>query len=184
MMGEVSPSQVYEAFSEQARAFQEGGADAVIIETMTDLEEARQAIRAVQSHTDLEIVCSFTFDRTPWGAYRTMMGLSPVQVLNELLNMGISIVGTNCGNGLENMIPIVNEMHQAHPVVPILVNANAGMPIVRQGTVTYPDAPEEMALQVLPVLKAGARIIGGCCGTTPRHITAIQQKVMEFLNPS
>jgi len=182
MMEEVSPYQLYDAFTEQAMAFQEGGADAVIIETMTDMEEAREAIKAVRKNTQLEIVCSFTFNQTPAGEFRTMMGLAPAEVVKELLKMGITIIGTNCGNGLKNMVPIVTEIHEAFPDVPVLVNANAGLPEMIGGAVIYRDTPEVMAGYIPSILDAGASIIGGCCGTTPKHIEAILEAVKEYLN--
>jgi len=180
MMGDVSDSQLYDAFREQAMAFRDGGADAVIIETMTDMEEARLAVKAVQDHTHLEIVCSFTFDQKPDGTFRTMMGLSPAQVAAELQDLGVSIVGTNCGIGLGNMVPIITEIHDVFPDLPILVNANAGMPEIKDGNVFYPDTPEVMANFIPEILDAGARIIGGCCGTTPAHIEAIQESVKHY----
>ncbi len=182
MMGDISAAQMYEAFAEQARALQDGGADAIIVETMSDLEEAGEAIRAVKTNTDLEIVCSFTFDRTANGEFRTMMGLSPVQVASELMALKVPVIGTNCGSGLERMIPILKEIHKAYPEIPLLVNANAGIPVVKNGVIEYEDTPEKMAAFVPDVIAAGARLIGGCCGTTPEHIKAIKEAVENHMS--
>jgi len=177
MMGEVTEEVVYQAFSEQSVALESGGAQAVIVETMTDIEEALLAIRAIQDHTGLEIIASFTFNHTAAGEYRTLMGQTPQQVISAVLDQGVEIVGTNCGFGLEKMIPLVREIHTLFPEVPILTNANAGIPIVKKGQVVYPDSPFDMARMIPVLMQAGARIIGGCCGTTPEHI----KKVMEAI---
>lgn len=180
MMGEVTGEEIYEAFSEQARALEEGGASAVIIETMTDLEEALIAIRAVQENTKLEIIASFTFNHTPAGGYRTLMGQSSQQVIEAVLDKGVQIAGTNCGFGLKEMIPLVREIHAAFPQLPLFANANAGIPLVEGGIVKYPDTPEIMSGMIPELMEAGARIIGGCCGTTPEHIEKIMQAIKTY----
>ena len=177
MMGEISEDQIYEAFAEQARGLEDGGADAVILETMTDMDEARVAIRAVRENTQLELVCSFTFSKTATGEYRTMMGLSPTRVAEELISLEIPIIGVNCGSGLGDMIPVLDEMSAVDRNIPLLVNANAGMPEIKDGKTVYADSPEKMASLVKEVVSSGARIIGGCCGTTPDHIRAMIHEI-------
>jgi 5-methyltetrahydrofolate--homocysteine methyltransferase len=91
-----------------------------------------------------------------------------------LIEAGADIIGTNCGNGMAGMVEIVRQMRAADPVIPILVHANAGLPrILDDGSVRYPESPEQMAAQLPQLLDAGAGIIGGCCGTTPEHIRAL-----------
>ena len=103
------------------------------------------------------------------------MGTGPIEMVSEAIKAGADIVGTNCGNGLENMIPIVNEIHSSFPDIPILVNANAGIPQLQNGKTVFPESPEEMAGYIPKLLDAGANIVGGCCGTTPDHILKIKK---------
>lgn len=175
MMGEVEPEVVEAAFLEQATALLAGGADALCIETMADGEEAALAIRAARAAGAREVVCTFTLERTPADEYRTIMGLDPVAAATAALEAGADIVGTNCGNGMHGMIGIVSEMRAAHPGVPLLVHANAGLPRLVDGREEFPEGPAEMAAQVAELVAAGAGIIGGCCGTTPSHITALRR---------
>ena len=177
VMGDVTEEELYEAFKEQAIALERGGADAVCIETMIDAAEASIAIRATKENTSLEIIATFTFDAIGGGEYRTMMGISPTEAATAAIQAGADIIGSNCGNGLEGMIQVVNEIRAACPETPILVHANAGLPHYENGKDEFPDSPEQMAAFVVPILKAGANIIGGCCGTTPQHIAAIKQTI-------
>lgn len=119
------------------------------------------------------MICTFTFEKTLQGGYRTMMGVSPAQAAEAMLEAGADIIGTNCGNGMERMIEIVKELRAAAPDTPVLVHANAGLPKNISGADLYPETPEQMAAQVPALIRAGASIIGGCCGTTPNHIRAI-----------
>jgi 5-methyltetrahydrofolate--homocysteine methyltransferase len=180
LMGDVTEEGFYRCFKEQAEALEKGGADAVCIETMSDAEEAVQAIRAAREHTQLEIISTFTFEKTPQGEFRSMMGLTPVEAVRRAVAAGADIVGTNCGNGMERMIEIVEEIKAAFPDVYILVHANAGLPVHIDGKDVFPETPEKMALLVPRLVAAGANIIGGCCGTTPAHIEAIRKAVDEI----
>jgi 5-methyltetrahydrofolate--homocysteine methyltransferase len=175
--GDVTPDGLYEAFKEQAMALEKGGADAICIETMSDIEEAVIAVKAARENTDLEVICTFTFERTVQGDYRSMMGVSPAEAARAAVEAGADIIGTNCGNGFERMIDIVKEIRTAAPHTPVLVHANAGLPRNIEGVDVFPDTPEQMASLVPDLVRAGANIIGGCCGTTPDHIRAIKQAV-------
>lgn len=177
LMGDVTEEQLYDAFAEQAAALEAGGADAICIETMSDIEEARIAVRAARDNTRLEVAATFTFEKTVQGEYRSMMGVAPVDAARAMREAGADIVGTNCGNGFERMIDIVKQIAADLPDVPILVHANAGMPVLEQGESRYPDSPEFMASLVPDLLNAGARVIGGCCGTSAEHIRAIRLAV-------
>ncbi|MBD3347184.1 MAG: methionine synthase [Chitinivibrionales bacterium] len=173
MMGDVTEEQLYEGFKEQAVALQAGGADAACIETMAALDEALLAVKAVKENTRLETICTFTFQKTVNNDYRTMMGVSPTDMTTALIEAGVDIIGSNCGNGVEQMIDIVNEIRVQNKDIPILIHANAGLPVVKDGQNTFPETPDDMARLAPELEKAGAAIIGGCCGTTPDHISAI-----------
>ena len=174
---EVTPEEMYEAFAAQAIALEKGGADAVCIETMSDIEEAAIAIKAAKENTKLEVIATFSFEKTVNGDYRTMFGVTSADAVQASIDAGADIVGTNCGNGIARMIEIVREMRETAPDAPILVHANAGLPQNIDGKDVFPESPEDMAQQVFALVAAGANIIGGCCGTTPAHIAAIKAAV-------
>lgn len=174
---EVTEDELYDAFKAQAVALEKGGADAVCIETMSDIDEACLAIKATKENTGLEVICTFSFERTVRGDYRTMMGVSPTDAANASVEAGADIIGTNCGNGMERMIEIVKEIRAAQPDTPILVHANAGMPVMVDGKDTFPETPEDMAALTPDLIAAGANIVGGCCGSTPDHIKAIKAAI-------
>jgi 5-methyltetrahydrofolate--homocysteine methyltransferase len=177
MMGEVSESALYDGFCIQAESLKKGGVDAICVETMSAIDEASLAIRAARESTGLEVVCTFTFETMLTGEYRTMMGVSPAEMVQAVKEAGAVIIGTNCGNGFDQMIDIVKEIRKADPSTPILVHANAGKPIFREGETIFPETPEMMAAKVQSLIESGANIIGGCCGTTPAHIRALANKI-------
>lgn len=174
---EVFEQELYESFKAQAVALEEGGADAVCIETMSDIDEAVTAIKAAKENTRLEIICTFSFEKTVRGDYRTMMGVTPAEAVRACMAAGADIVGTNCGNGIERMIDIVKEIRTVSADIPVLVHANAGLPQAVDGGIVYPETPEDMAKLVPELIAAGANIIGGCCGTTPAHIAAMKKAI-------
>jgi 5-methyltetrahydrofolate--homocysteine methyltransferase len=176
-LGDVTEEQLYAAFQEQVVALAAGGADALCVETMSAIDEAALAIRAGRDHTACEVIATFTFEKNLRGEYRTMMGVSPAEAACAAIEAGAHVIGTNCGNGMERMIEVVAEMRAAAPDTPILVHANAGLPKNDHGRDVFPDTPAAMAALVPALVAAGANIIGGCCGTTPAHITAIRQAV-------
>jgi 5-methyltetrahydrofolate--homocysteine methyltransferase len=170
IMGDVTEEELYDAFKEQAVALADGGADAIVIETMTALDEAEIAVKACRENTSCEVICTMTFDHLANGEYRTMMGVSPTEMTETLVAAGADIVGANCSNGIEGMIEITEEIRATNKNIPVLIHANAGLPQL-QGTCTvFPESPEMMAGFAPRLAKAGANIIGGCCGTTPEHI--------------
>jgi len=180
VMGDVTEEELYEAFKEQVLALEKGGVDAICIETMNDIDEAMAAIRATKENTRLEVICTFTFDPTGENEYRTMMGISPAEAAIACVEAGADIIGTNCGNGLKNMIKIVEQMRKIAADIPILVHANAGLPEIRNGETVYPETPEQMKALIPEVIRAGASIIGGCCGTTPDHIEIIKNTIKLY----
>jgi 5-methyltetrahydrofolate--homocysteine methyltransferase len=179
MMGDITEEELYEAFKEQSIALAAGGADAIIIETMSDIDEAKLAIKAIKENTFCEIICTMTFSKTPENAFYTMMGVSPLMMVTELLSSGVDVIGANCGNGIENMIDIVKEIRAADQQIPILVHANAGAPIYKDGETIFPESPDQMAGFVKQLIDAGANIIGGCCGTTPEHIRKMAEAIKK-----
>ena len=175
LMGDVTEEELYDAFKMQVIALEKGGVDAVCIETMLDVDEALTAIRATKDNTGMEVICTFTFDKIGENEYRTMMGISPAEIAIACSEAGADIIGTNCGNGLKNMIYIIRQMREVVPDIPILVHANAGLPETVNGEISYPGTPEQMKVLIPQIVSAGANIIGGCCGTTPAHIKAIKE---------
>lgn len=175
IMGDVTEQDLYEAFKEQAIALEKGGADAACIETMSALDEALQAIKAVKENTSLEVISTFTFERTVDGDFKSMMGIAPEDIVAPAKEAGADIIGANCGNGFSGMIEIVARIRRVDKQIPILVHANAGLPVLKDGKNTFPETPEEMAALVPDLMGAGANIIGGCCGTTPEHICKIAE---------
>jgi 5-methyltetrahydrofolate--homocysteine methyltransferase len=177
MMEEVTEEELYTAFKEQSIALEAGGVDAIVIETMTDLEEARIAVKAAKENTACEVICTMTFDKILGGGFRTMMGISPAEMTESLTEAGASVIGANCGNGIADMIGIVQEIRQVNAEIPVLIHANAGMPHYCDGQTTFPETPHDMAGRVKEIIEAGANIIGGCCGTTPDHICEVHHVV-------
>ncbi|MFO8234657.1 MAG: homocysteine S-methyltransferase family protein [Bacteroidales bacterium] len=175
--GEVTEEGLYEVFKQQAMALEEGGVDVILVETMSDLDEARLAVQAASDNTRCEIACTMTFEKTVDGDYKTMMGIAPSQMFPVIPDAGASFIGSNCGNGIERMIEVVREIRAVNTEMPVVVHANAGMPVYEEGKTIFPETPKEMARYVPQLVEAGANVIGGCCGTTPEHIRKIGEKL-------
>jgi methionine synthase I (cobalamin-dependent) len=170
MNGEVSREEVAAAFAAQAVALAAAGADALLIETMSDLEEAGIALRAAQS-TGLPVIVSFAFDSGK-NKDRTMMGVTPEGAARAMESAGADAVGANCGVGVERFVPVCERLAAACSL-PVWIKANAGLPELREGSVVY-TTPAGVFASYLPALvEAGASFIGGCCGTTPEFIRAL-----------
>jgi 5-methyltetrahydrofolate--homocysteine methyltransferase len=157
-------------FENQAIALAAGGVDGIVIETMMDLGEAKAGLRAVRERTSLPVVVSLTFNKHRSG-YATLMGVRPERAAVELERAGANVIGANCGTGIDDMIEVARVMHRATPL-PIWCKPNAGLPEFVDGNTVYRETPERMASKIEAIVEAGARIVGGCCGTTPRHIQA------------
>jgi 5-methyltetrahydrofolate--homocysteine methyltransferase len=174
--GDADPEAVRASFRRQMRAFAEAGIDAVCVETMTDLTEAGLAIAAAkEAMPTLPVLATMTFDRTPRGFF-TLMGVTIEQAAAGLRAAGADVVGSNCGNGIEAMVEIAREFRQ-HTDLPLLIQANAGLPELKDGRPVYPETPEFMADKARELVAIGVDIIGGCCGTTPGHIRALRAMV-------
>jgi 5-methyltetrahydrofolate--homocysteine methyltransferase len=175
-LGTATSEEMTAVFTQQFTALLEAGVHAVCVETMTAIDEAICAVQAARTlDADIDIISTFTFDPTPNG-YRTMMGVSPQQVAEELPKAGANIIGANCGNGIQQMIEITGELRE-HTDLPILIHANAGLPELVDGQTVFRQSPEAMAALTQPLVDAGANIIGGCCGTTPAHIAAMKAAI-------
>ncbi len=174
-IGPLSESEMYDGFAEQISALAEGGADAVVIETMISADEAEVAIRAARENTDLTIMATMTFDKGPRGLF-TMTGNTPEDAVQRLDEAGADVVGTNCGNGIEVMIEVATAMRAATDKF-MVVHSNAGIPEIVKGQIIYPETPEFMAPGFKKLVGLGVNIVGGCCGTTPAHIAALAEAV-------
>lgn len=173
MAGEANPEEIGEAFREQAAALARGGADGLVVETMSDLAEAKLAVAATKE-TGLPVVACMVFDSGK-EKDRTMMGTSPEEAAAELLEAGVDVIGANCGQGIAGFVKICARLKSAAAGRPIWIKANAGLPELREGKPFYRTTPAEFAGFVPALLEAGANFIGGCCGTSPEFIRAIRQ---------
>ena len=176
MMSDITEDALLEGFRIQVQALKKGGADAICVETMSAIDEASLAIRAARE-AEMEVAVTFTFEKSATGEFRTMMGVSPTEMVSALKAAGATIIGSNCGNGFNQMIEIVCEIRKVDATIPVLVHANAGMPQYQAGKTVFPETPEMMAAKVQDLIDSGANIIGGCCGTTPAHIRALRQAI-------
>jgi 5-methyltetrahydrofolate--homocysteine methyltransferase len=168
-MGELSYADAVAGFAEQAASLAAGGADAILIETMSDLNEAKAAVEGVRQSTSLPIVVSFSFDTRG----RTMMGVKPAAAARAMWDLGVAAVGANCGRTLTETLAAIQEMRQAVPEAVLMAKPNAGLPHTEGKDLTYEVTPEIMASYVQQFTNEGVKIFGGCCGSTPEHIKAI-----------
>ena len=176
MMSTTTPDELQAAFAEQARALAEGGADGIVVETMSDPAEAKLAVAAARE-TGLPVVACMTFDSGK-DTDRTMMGTTPEDAARELTEAGADCVGSNCGQGIETVVPICRRLKVATDR-PIWIKANAGLPDVVDGRTVWKQTPEEFASHAGSLVEAGASFIGGCCGTGPEFIKAVEEKLVR-----
>lgn len=179
LLGDITEEELYEVFREQAVALGSAGADAIIIETMSAQDEAALAVNAARENTSCTIIVTMTFSKDPKGEYYTMMGISPHEMVVSMKEAGAHIVGSNCGNGISEMIGITRAIRETDTHIPVMIQANAGAPQFNDGITTYLESPGLMASFIPGLIEAGANIIGGCCGTTPEHIRAIEKVIRK-----
>jgi 5-methyltetrahydrofolate--homocysteine methyltransferase len=180
--GDFTESQVRGAFFEQAGALVDAGADAIIIETQTSLEELGLGLLAAREAGAACVIGSMAYDVTLDGStFRTMMGVDPERAAGFMEEHNVDIVALNCGTGMD--------MERARQAVlryrgatglPVMAQPNAGQPKLVAMKVVYDETPEQMVAGLVPLLEAGTRIIGGCCGSTPDHIRAFRQAIDRF----
>ena len=168
-LGPLTHALAVATYAEQARALADGGVDLLVLETFFSLDEGLWALEGIKSSTDLPLVVSYSFDQ----GTRTMMGLTPTQVVEAFAPLGIAAIGANCGKSLADTDLIVAELVAAAGTLPLWVKPNAGVPRMVLDAVVYDAGPEDLAAHVAGYIAAGARIVGGCCGSTPEHIAAI-----------
>ena len=174
LAGEVTADELRATFEEQARALAAGGADALVVETMADLEEATIAVMAART-TGLPVVACMVFD-SGRDQDRTLMGITPEQAAQGLAAAGAEVIGSNCGQGVAGFVNICRRLRAATDK-PIWIKANAGLPKLVDGRAVYCVTPEEFASHVPALLAAGANFVGGCCGTNPDFIRELGQRV-------
>jgi len=171
-MGTLTFEDAKAAFAEQAKGLAEGGVDVFWVETMSDLNEVKAAVEGARSVSDLPIVTTMSFDTHG----RTMMGVSPVKALETLGALDVIAIGANCGTGSDELEVAVKAMREANPDVVLVAKANAGIPqVVAGGEIVYNGTPEVMARYARNVRELGVSMIGGCCGSTPKHIRAMAE---------
>jgi 5-methyltetrahydrofolate--homocysteine methyltransferase len=171
--GPIEYAEAVAAYAEQAQALSEGSVDMLVIETHFALEEAQAAVEGARQVSQLPLVVSFSYDR----GVRTVMGVKPTQAAEKFKTMDVTAIGTNCGTTLENMEKIVQEYASAKSDLYIWAKPNAGLPSVEAATgrSVYSVTPEQMGEFAKRYVQLGARIVGGCCGSTPAHVRAIAQ---------
>jgi methionine synthase I (cobalamin-dependent)/5,10-methylenetetrahydrofolate reductase len=185
--GRVKPEEAYVAFAEQIKALADAGVDLIVIETMSDLYEIQEAIKAAKESCNLPVIASVTFTRDD----RTLLGDDPMTVARKLKETGADVIGVNCSGGPSQLLRILKQMKQAVPDGRFWVKPNAGWPEQVGGRIMYPADAEYFGDYALSFREAGANIVGGCCGTTPQHIAAMKKafettptKVSEVLETS
>jgi 5-methyltetrahydrofolate--homocysteine methyltransferase len=169
-LGTLEREDAVSAFEEQARELIAGGVDVIWIETMSDLSEITAAVEGVRrASPDIPVIATMTFDTRG----HTMMGVSPEQAVKALADLGVDAIGGNCGNGPEELVPVIEKMHAAAPDVTLVAKSNVGMPVLVDTRAVYlTDAPT-MAGWATAMRDAGARIVDACCGSTAEHLAAM-----------
>jgi 5-methyltetrahydrofolate--homocysteine methyltransferase len=181
--GDFTEAQVCDAFTEQAAALVAAGADAIIVETQTSLEELGIALAAAREAGARTIIGSMAYDVTLDGStFRTMMGVDPERAAEFMEQHGAHMVALNCGTGMDmpHALAAVERYRKACGL-PVMVQPNAGQPKLVNMKVVYDEAPDQMAAGVAPLLNAGASIVGACCGSNPDHIRAFRRAMDEYL---
>ena len=171
----VSESEMYDSLAEQITALADGGADVILVETQMALEEAVTGIRAAKENTSLPVFATMVFDLGPRGFF-TMMGVTPEKAVHDLREAGADVVGANCGNGIDRMVELAEQMRAADDGL-MLIHSNAGIPDMKGGEIIYNEGPEFMAERFKRLADMGVSILGGCCGTGPDHIRALRTAV-------
>jgi 5-methyltetrahydrofolate--homocysteine methyltransferase len=172
-LGPLTRAQCVDNYAQQAGALGEGGADLLVLETFFSLDEALAAVEGTRRASDLPLVVSFSFDQ----GTRTMMGHSPAEVVEAVAPLGVTAVGANCGRTLADADVVVGELLGAAGGLPVWVKPNAGVPRVVGDAVVYEADPDTLAAHARRYTEQGARVVGGCCGSTPEHVAAVARAV-------
>ena len=171
-MGELMFEELVEVYKEQARVLAEAGVDLFVVETMMSLQECRAAVLAIREVCDLPIMVTLTYNEDG----RTLFGTPPETAVVVLQSLGVDAIGVNCSTGPMEMVPLVEKMAE-YSTVPLIAKPNAGLPELEGKKTVYRMTPEEFAEAGVALVKAGAAIVGGCCGTTKEHIRALADAV-------
>ncbi|HMA76142.1 MAG TPA: homocysteine S-methyltransferase family protein [Candidatus Krumholzibacteriaceae bacterium] len=174
-VGKMKEDEARGSFARQARALDQGGVDLFLIETMTDLREAVEALRGVKEISDKPVVVELTFSRKPKGHF-TLMGNTPREAVEILAEEGADMIGANCTLSSSMMIELAREM-RSQTKMPLLFQPNAGQPVLKGRKTLYEQSPESFAADMEKIVSAGADAVGGCCGTTPEFIRLIRRKL-------
>ena len=176
-MGPITFERAYSVYARMMRAGEKAGVDLILIETISDLYEAKAAVLAAKENTKLPVFCTMTFGEDG----RTFVGCDALSAVITLQGLGVDALGANCSLGVDMLAPIIENMLE-YSRVPVILQANAGMPEIRDGKTEYDTVPEDYAAKVAALMRKGLRAAGGCCGTTPSHIAMIRRE-MEGLKP-
>ncbi len=174
-IGDMQFEELTEIYKEQVQALEEAGVDLYIVETMMSLQECRAAVLAIKELSKKPIMVSLTYEDTG----RTLFGTDPKTAVIVLQSLGVDVVGINCSTGPDKMVEQVKAMYEVSNI-PILVKPNAGLPKLVDGKTVYDMKPQEFAEAVRALARSGARVFGGCCGTTPEHIKAMKDVLKEI----
>jgi 5-methyltetrahydrofolate--homocysteine methyltransferase len=178
--GDTAAEKIFASFKTQMTSLINAGADIICVETMSDVNEAQLAVQAARSVSpSIPVMATMTFEATTRGFF-TIMGVTIEKACRELEKAGADLVGSNCGNGSLQMVAIAKEFRK-FTRLPLLIQANAGVPELRAGQVLYPETPAYMAAMSRELIAAGVAVIGGCCGTTPDHTRAMRKMIDEEL---
>jgi 5-methyltetrahydrofolate--homocysteine methyltransferase len=172
-LGPLTRALAVATYAEQARALADGGVDLLVLETFFSLDEGLWALEGITGASDLPLVVSYSFDQ----GTKTMMGLTPTQVVEAFAPLGVAAIGANCGKSLDDTDRIVEELLAVADGLPLWVKPNAGVPRMVRDAVIYDAGPDDLARHVARYAAGGARIVGGCCGSTPEHIAAIAREL-------
>jgi 5-methyltetrahydrofolate--homocysteine methyltransferase len=168
-LGPLTRELAVSTFGEQAGALAAAGVDLLVLETFFSLDEGLWALEGVRSATELPVVVSYSFDQ----GTRTMMGLSATDVVRAFAPLGVAAIGANCGKSLADMDRVFEELVGEAGELPLWVKPNAGVPRIEGERVVYEAGPDDLARHIAGYVAAGAKVVGGCCGSTPAHVAAI-----------
>ncbi len=179
--GQITARELSNIFFKQASALQSGGVDAFAIETMSDPEEMAIAIKAAHRIQGVPIIATYAFGKSG-GNFVTLTGATVSEAIDRAVQAGADVVGANCGTllSIEDYLRLAEELVDAAGETPVIVQPNAGSPVVRNGKTHYAATPNDLAALVTQLLDAGVQIVGGCCGTTPAHLQAMSLAMGEY----
>ena len=175
-LGDVGFEEAYDIFKQQIIAGAKAGADLVLIETFSDIYEAKAAILAAKENSDLPVFCTMTFQKDR----RTFLGTDPLTAVSILQGLGVDCLGINCSLGPKEMLPILKEI-LTYSKLPVMIQSNAGLPMMVGEETVFPVGAVEFAQYAKEMAALGVRVLGGCCGTTPEHIGEIKRALSGFI---